>query len=72
NVGKFNCLVIGRKIDKNCISATYTAFREFSSKTNLEYLESASVLTERDEKLFLEIFLDSFKQIDATKRREET
>ncbi len=71
NVGSFNCLVIGRKIDNNCISATYTAFREFDKKTNLEYLESASVLTEKDEQLFLEIFLDNFKRIDATKRREE-
>jgi len=66
----FRCLVIGRKIDRNCISATYTAFRKFNSKTNLGYLESASVLTEKDEQLFLEIFLDNFKRIDATKRRE--
>lgn len=71
NVGSFNCLLIGRKIDNNCISATYTAFREFDKKTNLEYLESASVLTEKDEQLFLEIFLDNFKRIDATIRREE-
>ncbi len=70
NIGNFSCLVIGRKVDKNCISATYTAFREFNSKTNLEYLESASVLTEKDEKLFLEIFLDNFKRIDATTRVE--
>lgn len=66
----FNCILIGRKTDKNCVSATFTAFREFISKTNLEYLESASVLTEKDEKLFLEIFLDNFKRIDATKRIE--
>ncbi|MHA1198692.1 MAG: hypothetical protein ACTSQF_04995 [Candidatus Heimdallarchaeaceae archaeon] len=67
----FKCIVIGSKIDKNCISATYTAFREFDKKTNLDYLESASVLTEKDEQLFLEIFFDNFNRIDATKRREE-
>jgi len=67
----FNCYVIERKIDKNCISATYTAFREFNNRTNLEYLESDSVINEMDEKLFLKIFLDNFKRIDATKRREK-
>ncbi|MBY9001274.1 MAG: hypothetical protein KGD64_10190 [Candidatus Heimdallarchaeota archaeon] len=66
----FSCIVIGRKVDGNCISATYTAFGKFNSKTNLDYLESTSVLNERDEKLFLEIFLDHFKRIDATIRRD--
>ncbi|MHA1418905.1 MAG: hypothetical protein ACTSVO_03540 [Candidatus Heimdallarchaeaceae archaeon] len=63
-----SCIIIGRKIDKNCISATNVAFREFSNKTNLEYLESTSVISEKDEKLFVEIFLDTFKRIDATKK----
>ena len=64
----FSCIVIGRKIDRNCISATNVALGEFSNKANLEYLDSTSVLNEKDEKLFVEIFLASFKRIDATKK----
>ncbi len=66
DIQDFSCIIIGKRIDNNCISATYAAFREFVSKTSLDYLESASVLSEKDEKLFLEIFSNYFRRIDAT------
>ena len=62
------CILIGRKIDSNSISATKIAFREFSNKTDLSYVKTTNVLNVEDEELFEAVFQDNFKRINGMRR----
>jgi hypothetical protein len=66
----FYVISVGIKINSNVVSAVKTAFRDFESKTDLDYVASSSVLNESDETLFTNIFAKHFKRIDGRKKRK--
>ncbi|MBY9001275.1 MAG: hypothetical protein KGD64_10195 [Candidatus Heimdallarchaeota archaeon] len=66
-LNNFYIISIGTKINNNVVSAIRTAFRDFESKTDLEYVTSSSVLNESDETLFTNIFSEHLIRIDGRK-----
>ena len=66
----YQVIVVGSKIDRNAIGALHTAFRHFRKKTDLDYLGASTVLSEPDERAFVESFTKFIKRIDATKKNE--
>lgn len=70
NLQNFYIISVGIKINNNVISAIKTAFRDFESQTDLNYVSSSSVLNESDEILFTEIFSKYLKRIDGRKNNK--
>jgi hypothetical protein len=69
NLQNFYIISEGTKINGNVVSAIKTAFRDFESQTDLEYVSSSSVLNEPDEILFTEIFAKYLRRIDGRKKK---
>ncbi len=63
----FYVISVGIKINSNVVSAIKTAFRDFESETDLDYVSSSSILNESDETLFTNIFAEHLKRIDGRK-----
>jgi len=70
-LSKFYIISIGSKIDRNSRAAIFKSFKELCNRTDLAYLETALVLKEADEKLFIDIINDNFRRIDATKKKKQ-
>jgi hypothetical protein len=70
NLQNFYIISVGIKINSNVVSAVKTAFRDFESKTDLDYVASSSVLNESDETLFTNIFAEHLKRIDGRKKKK--
>ena len=66
----FHIISVGTKINNNIISAILTAFKDFESQTNLDYVTSSSVLNESDEILFVDIFSMHLRRIDGRKNNK--
>ncbi|MHA1198693.1 MAG: hypothetical protein ACTSQF_05000 [Candidatus Heimdallarchaeaceae archaeon] len=69
NLQNFYIISEGTKINSNVVSAIKTAFRDFESQTDLEYVASSSILNEPDEILFTEIFAKHLRRIDGRKKK---
>ncbi|MCE7748761.1 MAG: hypothetical protein GPJ51_10205 [Candidatus Heimdallarchaeota archaeon] len=67
-LAEFYVIAIGTRVDRNSRSAIIKSFKELCKKTDLEYLETALVLKESDEQLFVELLINNFQRIDASKK----
>ena len=68
----YHLIAIGTKIDRNAIAALQTAFRVFRNRVNLDYLGASTVLSEPDEKTFVETINKYIRRINATKKKKAT
>ena len=70
NFKRFHIIAIGNRIDRNSTAVIHLSFCKIKKITDLDYLHSTSVMNKHDEKLFIEIFTENLKRIDATKRKK--
>ncbi len=66
----FYIIAIGTRVDRNSRSAIIKSFKDLCKTTKLDYLETALVMKESDEQLFVEILKDNFQRIDATRKNK--
>jgi hypothetical protein len=67
NLSQFNFIAIGTRIDRNSQAAIIKSFKEMCKETDLQYLETATVLKESDENLLANLLLENFSSIDASR-----
>jgi hypothetical protein len=67
----FHIIATGTRIDQNSTAAIHLAFCKFRKLTNIEYLHTSVIMNEPDEQLFVEIFEDSLRRIDAVKQKKK-